>query len=267
MIKIRKRKNRKNRRLINFLKMLAFLTVFAGILILIGLSPAFDIDKIFAGDTVRYNSDALIAASGLTIGINGFKGLGPDTEHLLALRYSDAENNILNKLPYVKEAVVKYVLPDTIRISVLERTPVCLVKYYDTYAVVDREGYAMDAQKIPYGLPVIKGLVLKGLEIGKALMLDDFSSFERVASVIDAINRSDGGTAGDLMDSIDFFEVSGKEVHFLYDSRVVVELDDNKDVTYTVDLLKEILNKNIRENEKGILDFTEGDNPIFTPEE
>jgi len=167
----------------------------------------------------------------------------------------------------VKEAVVKYVIPDTIRISVLERTPLCLVKYYDTYAVVDRDGYAMDAQKIPYGLPVIKGLVLKGLEIGRALMLDNFLSFERVASMIDAINKSDLTTAFDLMDSIDFFELSGKEVHFLYDSRIVVKLDDKNEIDYTVDLLKEILNKNIRENEKGILDFTEGDDPIFTPED
>lgn len=267
MTEIRKKKNKKYKKLINFLKAIAFIAAFFGILILVGLSPAFDIDKIFAGDTFRYNSDALIEASGLTTGVNGFKGLGPDTKNLLALRYSGAESRMLNKLPYLKEAVVKYILPDTIRISVLERTPMCLVKYYDTYAVVDREGYAMDARKIPYGLPVIKGLMLKGLEIGRVLMLDNFLSFERVAGVIDAINRSDEGTAFDLMESVDFFEVSGKEVHFLYDSRIVVKLDEKRDVTYSVDLLKEILYKNIRESEKGILDFTEGDDPIFTPEE
>ncbi|MDD4189054.1 MAG: FtsQ-type POTRA domain-containing protein [Eubacteriales bacterium] len=267
MIKIRKKKKRRNRKLIRLLEVVALIAVIGGILVLIGLSPAFDIDKIYAGATFRYNSDALIEASGLSTGVNGFRGLGPGTGNLLALRYSGAEGRITDKLPYVKEAVVKYVIPDTIRISVLERTPLCLVKYYDTYAVVDRDGYAMDAQKIPYGLPVIKGLVLKGLEIGRALMLDNFLSFERVASMIDAINKSDLTTAFDLMDSIDFFELSGKEVHFLYDSRIVVKLDDKNEIDYTVDLLKEILNKNIRENEKGILDFTEGDDPIFTPED
>ncbi|MDD4495748.1 MAG: hypothetical protein PHV32_15665, partial [Eubacteriales bacterium] len=137
---------------------------------------------------------------------------------------------------------------------------------FGTYILVDSEGFAIDSIQVPDGLPVIRGMEVKGLELGHALLLDDFTKFERVVQVIDAMKESDAESVTGLLNAVDYFEISGKELHFMLDGRIIVKIDDGNEAVYTIELLREITIKRIRDDEKGILDFTEGKYPIFIPE-
>jgi len=265
MAKAQKKKKNKHRKFARFIGFLTLLILIIGTMVLIALSPTFNIDTISVSGNSRYETEDIIRASCIKVGVNGFGNLGPGFEHILSLRYADAESSIKKSLPFVKDAVVKYVIPDTIRISLLERKPFCYVQYFGAYILVDREGFAVETVSIPKEFPIIKGLNITGLEIGHALLLDEFEKFERVAALIDTIKQSDLESEPNLLGSADYFEVSGREIHFLLDSRIMIKIDDRNDTLYTVELLREIVVKNIPEDEKGILDFTQGKNPTFTP--
>ena len=49
------------------------------------------------------------------------------------------------------------------------------------------------------------------------------------------------------------------------DSRLVANYGDLYDISYRIKMSKQIIQKNIDKNEKGILDFTKGDYPVFIP--
>lgn len=256
------RRKRSLKRLIGFL---ALLILILGTTVLIALSPTFNIGTITVNGNSRYEAEEIINVSCIEEGQNGFAALGPGIEQILSLRYAEAENRIKESLPYIKNAVVKYIIPDTIRISLMERKPFCYIQYFGTYILIDREGFVLETEQTPKGLPIIKGCNIKGMEIGHALQPDDSENFERVASLIEAIQESDMEADPDLLKTADYFELSGREIHFLLDSRIMVKIDDRNDTLYTVELLREIIIKNIPEDEKGILDFTQGKNPTFMP--
>lgn len=266
MAKKRKKKRSSRKGLVKFAKFIILLILLAGTSVLLAMSPAFNIQKISVSGNSVYSEEDIIRTAGVIKGENGFGSLGPGIEHILSLRYAAAEQNIINKMPYIKDAVVKYIVPDTIRISLLEREPFCFIQYFGTYILADREGFVIDSVQAPEGLPVIRGMEVNGLELGHALLTDDFTKFERVVQIIDAMEKSDEESVTGLLNAVDYFEISGKELHFMLDGRIIVKIDDGNEAVYTIELLREIIIKKIQGNEKGILDFTEGKNPIFIPE-
>lgn len=62
--------------------------------------------------------------------------------------------------PWVKEALVKRILPDTLRVSVRERTPGALAVLKGLVYVVDDGGFVMGpaGPELPYDLPLLVGL-------------------------------------------------------------------------------------------------------------
>ena len=62
--------------------------------------------------------------------------------------------------PWVKEAIVKRLLPGTLRVSVTERTPGALALLHGAVYVVDDGGFVMGpvGPELPYDLPLLTGL-------------------------------------------------------------------------------------------------------------
>jgi hypothetical protein len=52
----------------------------------------------------------------------------------------------------------------------------------------------------------------------------------------------------------------------MYDNRVLVKLDDNADIAYQTAYMCAIFTQDIGYSERGTLDFTAGDNPVFSAE-
>ena len=114
--------------------------------------------------------------------------------------------------PWVKEVTVKRMLPSTLRVTVVERTPGALALLNGAIAVVDDGGYVMGpaGPEFPYDLPVLVGLDgYKGKDRDAALargvawllrLHDDFPEWTRGISEVDlsqpdrvVVTRVDGG--------------------------------------------------------------------------
>jgi len=258
-----KRKINKNK-----LKCVLVFILFIAAIVLLGLSPLFNISGIDAYG-IEYCSDKdIIEASGIIKGVNGFKNIGGSPRNFFLLRYGQAESDILNKCPYVKDIIVKYNLPNKVSIHIQERKPFVLIPYIGAYLVVDREGYVLETvdNKEKHSIPFTKGVKFANYEIGHALDIENMKHFEKLIILIDALTEEEKNDNFKLMDNIDTIDIGDiNNVYIFIDSRLVVNIGDLYKLNYRIKTLKQIFYKNISRDEKGMLDFTTGDNPVFIP--
>jgi len=259
-----KKLKRKNR--IRFwIKLILTLVLFGVMLVLITFLPFFSVDEIEVNGNLHYDAETYINAIEADVGDNGFKFISGSLLNILSFRYGRSELNILKNYPYVKDVIVRYMIPDRIVIDVIERKPVVLVPYYGTYLVMDNEGYIVDSVKDPGNeyLPVVKGFNFDNYEIGHALIVDNPQKIKQLVKLISQIRESDESGGYTLRDKIVFYDVNDvNNILVTLNEELVINLGDLRDLRYRLDTLKEILKSAIK-NEKGLLDFTAGENPVF----
>jgi cell division protein FtsQ len=236
---------------------------------LLCLSPVFNISKIKVVGASHYNDKEIIKISGIFEGVNGFKNIGGNIRNFLSLRYGQAETSIINKCSYIKDVEVRYNFLNKVTIHIKERSPYMLVPYIGAYLIVDRYGYVLETigEKDKHIIPFVKGLKFIGYEIGQTLEIENQDSFKKLIVLLDALTEEEKNDNFKLEDNVSVIDISDIEnVHLLIDSRIIVNLGDLYDLDYRIRALKQIININIGKEEKGILDFTISEYPIFKPD-
>ena len=239
------------------------------IIVLTGISPLFNISRIEVNGNINCKSDAIIDMSGLQTGVNGFKAIGPEPLDIVRLRFGKSEGNIIKGCPYVKSITAKYLLPGSIRISIVERTPIGVVPYLGTSLLIDGEGYVLDTagDESSENLPVIKGLKFDDYELGKQLEPHNPESREVLIEIMKALSEVDNKEEVHILGLVNSLDVSDTDnVYISLDSRVMVRLGSLKDLNYRIKAMRQIFMKNIKKDERGLLDFSVSGNPVFTPE-
>lgn len=252
-----------------WLKFILILCLFLATLVLAALSPLFNIDHIEVYGNRHYESRDIVDATGITVGSNGFKTIGSSLTNIFTLRYGNAEQSVLKYYPYVKDVKVRYIIPGKVRIEITERDPIAVVPYLGTSLIIDNEGYVLGTVKSTekHNLPVVKGLRFEDFELGQALKVDNRESLDQVINVMKAVNSSDKEDRFKIKNLIKFIDASDKNrVCLFIDSRIVVNLGDLKDLDYRIRVLKQLFLKNFKKEDKGFLDFTTGENPVFMPD-
>ena len=265
---IKSKKKKKTEKFLFFLEFIFLSGMLSVILILLALSPLFEVKSIAVNGSERYSEEDIIIASGLRTGINGFKAIGSSLDDILSFRYGAAEDAVKKDHPYIKDIVVKYVLPDKIEMSIQERVPFAVVPFYGTYLLVDNEACVLETfnGENTKSLPLIKGLKFEGYKLGQALEFEVEENFLLAVDLINQLSKSDEKSEFKLLPQVDYFDVKDAEnICLFYDSRIIVNLGDLRELGYRIDFMKEILQKNIRKDEKGRLDFTLSKNPSFIP--
>ena len=144
-----------------------------------------------------------------------------------------------------------------------------VVPYLGTSLLIDSEGYVLDTVKSDeeIELPAIKGLKFESYELGKELNVQNKTCLKKVFKVLGAATDSDREDKFNLFRIIDSVDVNEENrVCLSVDSRIIVNFGDLSDINYRIRLLKQLLVKNLKASDRGLLDFTTGDNPIFMPD-
>ena len=136
--------------------------------------------------------------------------------------------------------------------------------------------YLQDANN----LPLVKGLVFARYELGQPLAIQENNNFSIVLDFLRAVknfdNRIDKSNNNDnnyysgnnlkIYDLINVIDVANKKnVKVLIDSRLTVNFGSLEEIDYRLEFLKILLNGDLKYG-KGILNFTMGDKPVFTPQ-
>ncbi len=238
-------------------------------LVYAALSPLFNIKTVEVTGTVHYNKEMMTDIAGITPGENGFIRMGPNPKSIFTLRFIDAEESIINKCPYVKVVKVKFVIPSTASVEIVERTPMAFVDYMGTCLIVDEDTYVIDTvstklRKIE--LPEIRGLMFTDYILGRRLETENHDLVKTAENIINTISQYDMKDEKKLLDYVDYIDVTDPDATVLYlDSRVTVKIGGINDLNYKISSLKTIYFNNIKENESGLLDFTTGEDPVFSP--
>jgi hypothetical protein len=250
---------RKARRKVEMKKRLSVLLVLMGLGVLLILAGYFtflirSIDIV--GNMTRYSKEELVAASGLKM-----------HTHILFQDLDKAQEKLCQD-PYLN-ATVKYMFPNRIRITIMERSRAGAVAWgpnKEYIAVIDREGIVLESDAANYtGLPLVQGLIITGANPGSRI---GDPADEQVQSMLDVLSTLEELGLADRITTVDLTEIMGISLYMdLTDSTDIakgvyscrVEVGDTSDLFTKLNRLKK--NKTvIQEKAKSFLNQAGVDN-------
>jgi len=156
-----RRKRGKRKKKNYFLNITIVILVLAGLYYIAFHSGIFDLKVFTINGNTHYTSAQIQELSGVKTGDNIF------TTRTAAVQQR------LEKDPYIRNATVRWVLPDGLDIELDERVESVLIPSGDEYAIVDYDGVILRMTQEQLKLPIIVGLTPIDPQAGKALKAEE----------------------------------------------------------------------------------------------
>ena len=161
--------------------------IFFVILVLLGLgigilfSPAFNLTETIVKDGTNVKAEEITSVIEVKYG-----------ENILKQGYNKIKQNVL-LLPYIKEVKVSIHFPDKIKIAYEERVPYATIKFLETFFVVDKLGYLLEATKENKfsELPIVYGVELEGYELGMQLAEVPGLKYKNIIQLLETAKQKD----------------------------------------------------------------------------
>ncbi len=182
--------------------------------------------------------------------------LGKSTIYLF-FKYRNKE---INDVPFIETMNIAIEKPDTIRVTVYEKSLAGYVEYLGRYMYFDKDGVVAEvSDKAISGIPEVDGLKFDHVVLYEQLPVSDKKIFSEILSITHLLSK---------------YQLNADKIYFddkydvkLYFGGVEVDLGQGSDIDDKVTVLPEILEK--LKGKEGILDLTEykdGDTITFTSE-
>lgn len=224
------------------------LAVFFSVLIVLGIfvgmlfSPEFNLSQVIVKDGVNVKSAEVLDCINVNYGENIFKQ-----------NYKMLKGDV-STLPYINDVRIKLGLPNKIRIEYEERVPYALVKYLESFFVVDKYGYLLEIKKENdmNTLPIIYGVEIEEYELGKTLQGTSKKKYENIVFLLETAMQKEFPYS---IYEINYESVSGVKI-WVNDVDIDIiygEVDKNQ-IQDKLDYLKTVLD-NLK-NKKGKLDIS-----------
>lgn len=203
--------------------------------VILSLTVLFKTEKILVEGDEYYYDEQVIAFSGVEYQQNIFIGALGSTPELVS-----------EKLPYVEEASVHFIVPDTITIKVTNAVPSYVIKNKDKYLVVSSKGRILEEiAENDKGYAEMTCDKLKSTKIGDYVDFDDKNIPDILENIATAIvnNKVEKITAIDVS--------STANIKIVYDSRITVILGMPDDMDYKIRTAMAIINEKLDPNKTG----------------
>lgn len=178
--KKKKRKGKFSNVLKIMLKIVIAIIVFTCIILVLFVSPVFNINEINVVGANELGESVYIAMSNIEIGENIF-----GVDKISAI-------NEIKKEPYVESVHIKSIYPNKIEINVEERKVNYLAEENGKYYYIDKNGYLLESSLSILDFPIIKGYNtnLEELELGERINDEDLSKFDDIIKITEAIKSN-----------------------------------------------------------------------------
>ena len=243
----RKRKSRKRTSPYLF----AIILLFIGIAFLLLFSPFFSIQYIKVEGNEKLETEAIINIASIERGLNIFR-----------INIPKIKRNITSN-SYVDSVIIKRKFPNTILITIEERKPIAYIPFMGSNICIDKEGNVLevvsDLKEEEKKLPIITGLTFTQFKLGEPIDIGETEKFNTIiASIKEIINN-------DLLAEVSQINMQDKDnIQMTIRDQFEVLLGDSQNLNYKINFLREILN-NLNDHEKGIIDLSNEERVIFTP--
>ena len=223
---IEEKRKKKNRKII---KIVVLLALIAGAIVFALLSPIFNIQNIDIVGNKQITEEELKSLSGINIDDNIFK-----------VQNIKASNNIKQNA-YINEVQIHKILPNTIKIEIVEREPEYMLEYGNGYVYVNKQGYMLEISSIKKDLPILIGTSTskEDYKDGNRLNEEDLT---KLGTVIKIMRAAQANEIDKLITKID---ISNSDNYTLYleTERKVAYLGDCSNLETRMLFLVGILDK------------------------
>lgn len=236
----KRRHKRRLRKYTLYYLLLIIIGVAAGVAM--SLTVFFKINSVSVQGGTRYRSDDILTVAGIEIGTNLFMA---DTEN--------ARADILSSFPYIEQARVRRMFPDSIIIELTEATPYAALRGPGGYMLITEEGRVLDTDlsELPYGFVQVIGMEPGYLLPGEHLPSSCDEQLVMLRYLKEALGEVPFG-------GLDLIDLSDRlNIRMLYERRVVLSLGSESDLSRKLSYAKAILNTKTGDNFTGVLSAAE----------
>lgn len=134
-----------------------------------------------------------------------------DNSIYLSLKY---KNKTIEDVPFISAMNVEIVSPDTIKITVYEKSLAGCVEHLGEYVYFDRDGMVVEcSQNITEGVPVVSGLSFDSVVLYEPLPVSDEDIFEVILTIAQLYDK---------------YEMKAERIQFTTGGNIVVHTDGIK---------------------------------------
>lgn len=244
----RKRRRKKNYALY-YIILFVFIIV-AGVVL--SLTVFFNIDTITVEGNSKYTSEEIVEKSGIRTGDNLFRiGTG------------QAVDQLVQSFVYVDKVEVNRSFPNAVSIVITEAVPVMSFSDNTGYSIVSGEGRILESGLTTpaEGTFVVNGVDLNSYKAGDFIQSDTGQGM----SLLKTIN----GVCAELeIASVSRIDVNSViDIRLYLDSRIRIDVGSITDLQYKLTFAKEVLEAQLGESDKGIIDVKQAGKAYFRPSE
>ena len=234
------------------------------IAVTIPLLPLFNIDNIKVETEFRGIAEEIAKESGIKIGANMFLSL-LGKGNIFTMRFTEAEQMLAEKYRYFGDIKVASKLPSSVIIEYISKKPVFEIEYGDIYLITDINGCVLGSRKNhELGFLRITGVDINGFTLG-CIVGDNISRFEYASEIYTELEWYDKTNLTAFREYINWIDMSNPMgIALMFDKRILVKFDVGDDISYQTAAMCVILSQQIGYAEQGTLDFTLGENPVFS---
>jgi cell division protein FtsQ len=229
----------------------------------------FNIKSVEVIGSKHYATSDILRLSNIYIGSNWFKNIGLNFKDIFTFRDSKAEGYILKSRAYIKNVKVNYQISGTVKITIVEREPKIIIPYLGANLILDNEGSILDivnGSKDDH-LPLVKGIKFNNYELGNILESknpENYAALFKILKIVEDLDRKNNKKLFPLIINIDVSDLEKLSLNI--ESRILAIMGTKDDLNeYRFTYLREIFFSRTKKEDKGVLNFTNGANPIFTP--
>lgn len=245
----KKEKKRRRKRRWPVLLFLALLA--ASLSVVYYLLDYYKIETVYVDGNVHYTQDEIKEMV--------MEGPLGDNSLYLSLKY---QNKSITGIPFIAAMDVMVLTPDTIRISVYEKSLAGYIAYLGRYIYFDKEGMVVESSTVKTaGIPQITGLDFEHVIVGEPLPVENKDIFYDILSVTQTLSK--------YQLTAERIYFNAKEEMTIHFGNIKVAFGTSSDLDEKIILLQNLLPK--LEGKKGTLDIQNYGNNVkiytFEPEE
>ena len=202
-----KKKKKRRRKKHYLLRLLIIAMIGAGLYYFL-TSPLFDVRTITVENNSYYTKEQIISRGEAKTGYNIFS---TNTGRIKDLLLGD---------PYIKSVRVKRSLPDTVVITVEERSEAAAVPYADIFIIIDKDGLVLRKSEIEPQMTLLTGMTIKTMEEGSPLEVEETGALTGTLKILEAMDATDM-----FFKKIDISSIKVKA--YIYDQLICEGTPDN----------------------------------------
>lgn len=235
-----KKKKKSNHKILKATIVLILVTI--GITAGCLLTPAFNLKEIKVSGQERVSKEEISNKLENNFDINIFK-----------LNISKLEKQV-EEIPYVKEATIHRKLPNILNVKIEERKPYAIIKYLESYVVMDKYGYVLEILKenTYEDLTIIYGIDAEEYTLGQKLSGTEALKYDNIAHLLGTIEKTNFAyTVYEInYEDTENLVMAIKESAIDIDYGKIEKTNLNEKIVYLEGILKKL------SNEKGRLDIS-----------